>query len=264
MDDDLLRFCTFMARDPDGGEGCCPAPPSAGEPEAVPALKLDHIAVVVADLERAVHLFTLLGYEATEQRRMAGNLSVMMKSGESAIALFVPVSRHSDLRQFVATRGAGLQHIAFEAASLEQAAEVLGCVLEWEREPFVHAGLRMLWSKPDPTTGLVIELFERRAAGEEEGEAPTCCRNTCLWRSCDGRSPFATVDRAAGQGRAAAGFFAAGGARVARPGLAQPEVAGHLDRSLRQFHHLPHIAVPDFPAPRQQSRIDPAHPGGSP
>ncbi len=118
-----------------------------------------------------VHLFELLGYEAKEQRRMAGNLSVMMKNGESSVALFVPVSRHSDLQAFVKARGAGMQHIAFETASLELAVELLRGVLEWEQEPFDFPEVRMLWSKPDPFTGLVIELFEHRhGAGDEGGE----------------------------------------------------------------------------------------------
>ncbi len=58
-DDELLRFCRSTARDPDGGDGCCLARPGAEEPGAVPALRLDHIAVVVQDLERAVRLFEL-------------------------------------------------------------------------------------------------------------------------------------------------------------------------------------------------------------
>jgi len=56
MDDELL-----MAQDPDGGLGRCV--PGPGMPDPAAALILDHMSVVVRDLERAVHLFKGAGVQ---------------------------------------------------------------------------------------------------------------------------------------------------------------------------------------------------------
>ena len=156
MDDELL-----MARDPDGGMGCCL--PEPGEEQGAKAgLKLDHVAVVVKDLERAVRLFSALGY--VEQRRLylQGVQNVVMTNSSGAsMVVQTPVSRLSELVDYLADHGAGVQHVGFETACLEQTQKLLDGLLAWEREPDVHPGLRVLTSKPDPATGLVFEIVER-------------------------------------------------------------------------------------------------------
>ena len=156
LDDELL-----MARDPDGGLGQClpvPGEPAPGKMD----LKLDHIAVVVKDLDRAVRLFGALGYVEERRLFLQGVQNVVMTiSGGASIVVQSPVSRLSELVDFLADHGAGVQHVGFETASLEQTQKLLDGVLTWEREPDVHPGLRVLTSKPDSATGLVFEIVER-------------------------------------------------------------------------------------------------------
>ena len=160
MDDELL-----MARDPDGGLGQCLTVPGEEAPGKTD-LKLDHIAVVVKDLDRAVRLFGALGDVVKQRALLQGDQHVVMTKKNNEYAQIIvqsPVSRHSGLVTILAAHGSGVLHIGFETASLEQTQKLLEGLLAWDhvQEPVTPFGPRVLTSKPDPATGLVFEIVER-------------------------------------------------------------------------------------------------------
>ena len=120
------------------------------------------MAVVVKDLDRALRLFKALGYEEGTTSLISGVKSVVMtRDGGLMVVLQSPISRYSELTEYLASHGAGVQHIGFETESLEEVQKLLEDLVVWEREPVAHPGLRVLTSKPDPVTGLVLEILER-------------------------------------------------------------------------------------------------------
>jgi hypothetical protein len=87
---------------------------------------------------------------------------VMANDSGVTVVLQSPISRYSELRDYLTAHGAGVQHIAFETESLEKVQKLLEGLVVWAGEPFVQPGLRVLTSKPDTVTGLVFEVLERR------------------------------------------------------------------------------------------------------
>jgi methylmalonyl-CoA/ethylmalonyl-CoA epimerase len=128
---------------------------------------LGHIAVVVEDLERALHVFEeVLGLpvakvqELPEQRAKAAFLSL----GQSQIELLEPTDDSSGVARFLASRGEGLHHICLEVDDIDSTlSELKEKGLRLINETAVEgAHGRVAFIHPKATHGLMIELLERR------------------------------------------------------------------------------------------------------
>ncbi|HME81468.1 MAG TPA: methylmalonyl-CoA epimerase [Candidatus Eremiobacteraceae bacterium] len=82
---------------------------------------LDHIALVVADLERSAALYASLGFEQRYRETVAdqGVEIVGMRAGDSTIELLRPLSADSPLVRFLGDKESRLHHIAYRVADID-------------------------------------------------------------------------------------------------------------------------------------------------
>ncbi len=130
--------------------------------------KIDHLAIVVADLEKALQVYqdgfglTLhhVSEESAEQVKVA---YLPMPEGQGEIELIQPTTPDSGVAKFLSKRGEGLHHICLEVDNLttsiqEMTAhglEVLGAIRTNQR------GDQYVFIHPKSAHGVLVELYER-------------------------------------------------------------------------------------------------------
>jgi len=128
--------------------------------------KIDHVAVVVEDIERALSVFRdalglRLGHTQTlpEQDVTIAFLPI----GESEIELLEPLSADSGVARFLATRGEGMHHVCLEVEDLDATlADLKARRVRLINETAVAgAHGRVAFVHPKSTHGVMIELLER-------------------------------------------------------------------------------------------------------
>jgi methylmalonyl-CoA epimerase len=127
-------------------------------------LGVDHIAVVVTDLDEAVRLWRDLlglrpgGREIVEDQ---GVEVQMMYAGDTRIELVRPLRPDSPAAKFLAKRGPGLHHLALAVADCKdavQAAQAQGARMV-NAEPVEGShGTRVAFMHPAATGGVLVEL----------------------------------------------------------------------------------------------------------
>lgn len=132
------------------------------------AIRLEHIAIAVEDLEAAVALYSaILGHEEAGREEVAseGVRIAFFEAGDSRIELLEAMTEDSVVGRFLARRGPGLHHIALEVADIDVAlARCKAAGLETIGEaPRVGAGgRRVAFLRPGSTGGVLVELSEVR------------------------------------------------------------------------------------------------------
>ena len=129
-------------------------------------IKINHIAIIVEDIEQALAVYRdaiglpleHIAEEPAEQVRVA---FLPTTSGE--IELIQPTTSDSGVAKFLAKRGEGLHHICLEVDSVDatmQAMEARG--LEVLGEPRVNQrGEKYVFIHPKSAHGVLLELYER-------------------------------------------------------------------------------------------------------
>jgi methylmalonyl-CoA epimerase len=129
-------------------------------------MKLDHIAIVVADLEGTVDLYcNTLGFEQVFRETVAdqGVETVGLRAGESVIELLRPLSDDSPLVRFRGDAATKLHHTAYRVDDV--AAEIAklkaqGVRLIDERPRRGAHGNLIAFLHPKSTGGVLIELCQ--------------------------------------------------------------------------------------------------------
>ncbi len=141
--------------------------------QAVPELlskyakAIDHIAIAVNDLEASIVFYgKVLGFELHERRRTEGKVTAMisavMKAGPVTVVLLEGTSPESQVSKYVEHYGPGVQHIAFAVENLPSLAEDLkNAGLEFDTRIIESPGLRQIFSRRDPGSGMMYEFIER-------------------------------------------------------------------------------------------------------
>ena len=107
--------------------------------------RLSHIGIAVRDLEAAVAVYErALGLPVSHRERLEseGIEAASFRLGEVEIELMQPLAEDTPVGRFLARRGEGVHHLAYEA-------EDVGAVLAEARA----AGLETLDSEPRPGLG---------------------------------------------------------------------------------------------------------------
>jgi methylmalonyl-CoA/ethylmalonyl-CoA epimerase len=131
-------------------------------------LRIDHIAVVVPELEAALEFWrsTLeLPVEHTEEIEEQETVVATMPVGESEIELVQPTTETSGMAKYMMKRGAGLHHICLEVDDIDAALETLRAkgIQLINEEPVAGAGgRRVAFVHPKSATGVLLELVESR------------------------------------------------------------------------------------------------------
>ncbi|HIP37865.1 MAG TPA: methylmalonyl-CoA epimerase [Desulfocapsa sulfexigens] len=126
--------------------------------------KIDHLGIAVHSIAEARHFYeTVLGLTCEREEEIASQKvrTAFFVLGETHIELLEPTSKGSPIAKFLATRGEGLHHVAYESTDiveqLKQAQEQ-GCKLIHE-EPFTGAGNKQVaFLHPKSSHGLLTEF----------------------------------------------------------------------------------------------------------
>jgi len=140
--------------------------PFMSSPVKLPELgKLNHIAVVVRDLAKAVEKFQSMGGRLLESEHLpeSGADVAVVEVGGAHLEFLSTRQPDSKVGQLLERQGEGIHHLSFQVADLEAAlteAKQAGLRL---RDQMPRAGLhgrRIAFLDPADTCGILIELVE--------------------------------------------------------------------------------------------------------
>lgn len=129
-------------------------------------MKINHIALVVNDIEEALHFWRdglglqLAGIEhVPEQEAQVAFLPL----GESQVELVRPTTDSSGLAKYLAKRGAGMHHVCVEVENVQAALDALkarGFRLIDETTRQRNDGRKYAFIHPASAQGVLVELYE--------------------------------------------------------------------------------------------------------
>jgi methylmalonyl-CoA/ethylmalonyl-CoA epimerase len=128
--------------------------------------RIDHIGVAVEDLDAAVELY-LGRFGMAEQHREVvegqGVEAVLLEIGEGHVELLSPLGPDTAVGKFLASRGPGLHHVAYQTSDIDSALErvrAAGLHLIDEQPRVGIRGSRVAFLHPKATGGVLTELVE--------------------------------------------------------------------------------------------------------
>ena len=128
------------------------------------ALSVHHVGVAVDDLERGVRTWVELFGAAVEHRDTVadqGVEAVSLRVGTGRVELLAPLGPETPVGRFLAKRGPGMHHVAFEVADVAAELERLrrdGVQLIDEEPRHGLFGLQVAFVHPEATGGVLAEL----------------------------------------------------------------------------------------------------------
>jgi methylmalonyl-CoA epimerase len=133
----------------------------------VAARDIHHLGVAVDDLDEAVETYRrLFGAEVERRERVAdqGVEAASLRVGDSRVELLAALGPETPVGRFLASRGPGMHHVAFEvddvAAELDRLAGD-GAELIDEHPKRGLFGLEVAFVHPHATGGVLAELVSR-------------------------------------------------------------------------------------------------------
>ena len=128
--------------------------------------RIYHLGYAVEDIEAASEFYREnFGATPTEPEVVEeqGIIATMFRVGESSIELVQPMRQDSPVGKFLAKRGEGFHHVAFEVDDLQQALSKLklnGVSLIDEEPRRGAGGMRVAFVHPEGAFGVLTELVE--------------------------------------------------------------------------------------------------------
>lgn len=128
--------------------------------------KVEHIAIAVADIEAAIaHYSGVWGVEVEHRERVEdqGVDEAMLPIGDTYLQLLGPTGPDTTVGRFVASKGPGLHHIAYEVDDLEATLADLkakGVRLIDEVPRVGGRGHMVAFVHPKANHGLLVELIQ--------------------------------------------------------------------------------------------------------
>ena len=130
------------------------------------ALRIHHLGVAVEDLDDAVESYEQLFGATVEHRATVEDQGVEAASvrlGESRVELLASLGEETPVGKFLAKRGQGMHHVAYEVADLPAALRELldgGAELIDEAPREGLFGLQVAFVHPDSVHGVLAELVD--------------------------------------------------------------------------------------------------------
>ena len=126
--------------------------------------RLAHIGIAVKDIQEVAKVYTeLLPLQLTDTEPVGELRTGFIPVGETNLELVMSTTPEGTMSKFIAKRGEGVHHLAFEVDDLDAAVAELkakGVPLTAE-EPWRGAhGARVMFIHPKATHGVLIELCE--------------------------------------------------------------------------------------------------------
>ena len=131
--------------------------------------KIEHIGIVVKDLEASMKKYTSLinlEVEEVEEIEVAGviNRVAFLPIRETNIELVQTTANTGLAAEFLRERGEGIHHIALEVEDLEKTFNELraqGVKFEWDKIIDGSRGSRVAFFKAEEFNGVYIELVQK-------------------------------------------------------------------------------------------------------
>jgi methylmalonyl-CoA/ethylmalonyl-CoA epimerase len=127
--------------------------------------RVDHLGVIVSDLDSAVRSFTEhLGLELDHVEQYGDELDIaFLPCGETLVELIKPRTNRGSNAEYLKEHGPGIQHVAFEVEDLDAALVELSerGVESLGDGPMPGAGgMRIAFLAPQTFGGILVELCE--------------------------------------------------------------------------------------------------------
>lgn len=128
--------------------------------------RLDHVAVLVPDLEEALDFWQVKLGLSLDHIETVSSMQVkiaFLPLGESEIELVQPTTEDSGLAKFLEKRGPGLHHICIEVDDIQKKLEELKEkeVRLIDQAPVtMDDGRQLAFIHPKSTGGVLVELYE--------------------------------------------------------------------------------------------------------
>ena len=128
--------------------------------------RIDHIAIVVEDIERALSFWQdALGLELSHVEEIPSQQSLVafLPTQESEVELVSPTADDTGVARYLAKRGPGMHHICFEVDDIDGALAQLkekGVRLINEVPTSGAGGKRIAFIHPESANGVLVELYE--------------------------------------------------------------------------------------------------------
>jgi len=136
----------------------------------VRALGIHHVGLAVADLDAAIETYSALFGGVVEHRGAVPDQGVEAASvlvGSGRVELVTPTGDDTPVGRFLATRGPGMHHVAYEVDDVLAALRDLkagGAQLIDERPHRGLFGLEVVFVHPDAVHGVLTEVVSRGRA----------------------------------------------------------------------------------------------------
>lgn len=127
--------------------------------------KVDHIAMLVEDMESLLHVFTEV-FNLKVSKRMEfpqGKIKVaFLDLGELQLEVIQPTGPDTPFARHMETKGQGLHHLALEVDDIEvalQTAREVGLKLE-DEVPRPGVGGQIAYLNPETTSGIYLQFVQ--------------------------------------------------------------------------------------------------------
>jgi methylmalonyl-CoA/ethylmalonyl-CoA epimerase len=126
---------------------------------------LHHVGVVVADIDAATARYAELGFSGGERLEMTeqGVIAVTFHSGAGYIELIQPTDPDGAIARFMAKRGEGMHHVAYQVDDIETSLADLAArgirLIDLAPRRGAH-GWRIAFIHPEACNGVLTELVE--------------------------------------------------------------------------------------------------------
>jgi catechol 2,3-dioxygenase-like lactoylglutathione lyase family enzyme len=122
---------------------------------------LDHVGVVVDDLDEAARLLEALGLVENERAEHGGLRLAFFSAGNAMVEIIEPTDPAVRARRLGDAR-ARIEHIAFEIGDLDGALSALGAIgVEPNAPPRRAPDRSMFWTDPETSDGIMFQFVQR-------------------------------------------------------------------------------------------------------
>lgn len=131
-------------------------------------LKIEHLGIAVNELNKSIPLFEQLlntPCYKTEEVATEGVSTAFFQTGDSKIELLEATNEASPIAKFIAKKGEGIHHIAFEVENIEaemKRLQALGFELLNETPKNGADNKLVCFLHPKTTNGVLVELCQEK------------------------------------------------------------------------------------------------------
>ena len=128
--------------------------------------RIDHIGVAVEDIEATLELYRDAFQMDVAHREIVeeqGVEAILLDVGENHVELLAPLGADTPVGKFLANRGPGLHHVAYQVSDIDATLDALkaaGMALIDEQPRVGIRGSRVAFMHPKAAHGVLTEIVE--------------------------------------------------------------------------------------------------------